>query len=258
MPLERGGTQRRVGKDDSCSNGVKRLRSNPVLGSGNGTPPRSRTNPAPSPAAHPRSSSSTLSPQHHLATTPSNNGNGTRHPVGRPPVYNPDKHPRAAYKLVSRHGLAHADLAEAFGVTDGVITQWKQAHPEFLSALNNGWYDWNNPKVKKALSKQATGYFLDEEKVFCNVIDGVARITRAAVKKWYPPVTIATIFWLTNRLKDEWVHTNRMEVSGKIQTQQDPATIAMLKQLLKQSAPEVINTLRESLETIACANTEPC
>lgn len=188
---------------------------------------------------------------------PGGNGNGSR-PIGRPPVYNPDYHPRMAKTLIALHGMSHMQLAQVFSVTDAAIAQWKSNHPEFLRSLTEGWYDWNNPKVKKSLAKQAVGYFLDEEKVFCNSNGDVTRVT---VKRWYPPVTTATIFWLTNRCKEDWVHMNRMEITGKdgkpIQTQ-DQATQTLLKELLSKTDPETLLGLKDTLESITCANTQPC
>lgn len=199
-----------------------------------------------------------MRPRTRFPNNSNGNGNHPKHPGGRPPIYNPDKHPKAARLLIARHGLSHVELAEAFGVSDAAIAQWRNEHPEFLRSLNEGWYDWNNPKVKKSLAKQAVGYFLDEERVFCNANGDV---TRVAVKRWYPPVPTATIFWLTNRCKDDWVHMNRIEHTGKdgkpIQTE-DKITQTLLRELLSKTDPETLVGLKDTLENITCANTEPC
>lgn len=199
-----------------------------------------------------------MRPRTRFSDNSNGNGNRPKHPGGRPPVYNPDKHPKAARLLIARHGLSHEELAEAFCVTGATISTWKSDHPEFSKALIEGWYDWNNPKVKKSLARQAVGYFLDEEKVFCN---SNGEVTRVPVRRWYPPVPTATIFWLTNRCKEDWVHMNRMEITGKdgkaIQTQ-DSTTQTLLRELLSKADPETLVGLKDTLENITCSNTVPC
>jgi hypothetical protein len=148
----------------------------------------------------------------------------------------------------------------AFGVSGGVITQWKSQHQEFLKAVTDAWYFIKTNGVLKALSRQATGYTLPEEKVFCNIIDGEPIVTRITVNRYYPPVPTATIFWLTNRMKQDWVHMNRLEHTGRdgkpIQTE-DKLTQTLLRELLSKSSPEALTTLKDTLEDIVCANSEP-
>jgi hypothetical protein len=189
------------------------------------------------------------------------NGNG-KHPGGRPPVYNPEKHPKAAYKLVSRYGFTDDQLCELFGVTNGLITQWKEAHPEFLKALNEGWQAFANEEVVKALALRAKGYECQDEKIFCNTLTG--EVTRVRTVKRYPPDPASMFFWLVNYSRrmgtTDWMHMQRFEHTGKdgkpIQTE-DKVTQEILRKLLEKAEPEVLNGLRSSLEHIACANTDP-
>jgi len=190
----------------------------------------------------------------------SNNGNGTR-PVGRPPVYDPNSHPLRAYKLVSKDNLSQEQLAVAFGVSNGVITQWKDQYPDFLKALKQGWYDWNSGKIVKSLAKRAEGFYVDEEKIFCNSDGDVTRVT---TKKYYPPDVAALCMWLTNRMKDEWKHVSRVEHTGAdgnpIATKNE--TLAdLLKELLKSKNAvdqPTLTGLRDSIEHLKCANSDPC
>jgi len=172
-------------------------------------------------------------------------------------VYNPDTHPERAYKILSREGVSQETLALAFGVSNGVITQWKNDHPEFLRAVTEGMWAFNTGAVTRSLAKRACGFTVDEEKVFCNARGDVTRVT---VQKYYPPDPTSMIFWLTNRSKEYWQHVNRLEHTGKdgqpIQTE-DRTTQTLLKELLAKTDVESLTALKESLESIICANAEP-
>ena len=191
------------------------------------------------------------------------NGNGRSKRGGRPPIYDPNKHPKAAYKLVSRHGLPQQDLAEAFGVTNPVICQWKEAHPEFLNALKKGMDDFASGTIVKALAARAKGYSHPEEKIFCNSATG--EVTRVETTKHYPPDPVSAIFWLVNWSRrwgnGDWVHVNRIEHTGRdgkpIQTE-DAVTQTLLRELLSKADPETLVGLKDTLENITCSNTVPC
>jgi len=176
---------------------------------------------------------------------------------GRPSLYNPDKHPALAYRIISRNGISNEELAAAFMISEFTLYHWINKYPEFSRAVREGWYSWNNSKVKKSLAQQAVGYYLDDEKIFCNAN---GEVTRVPYRRWYPPVTTATIFWLTNRCKDDWVHMNRIEHTGKdgqpIQTE-DLAARTLIKELFAKTNVKSLVTLKESLESIICANAEP-
>jgi len=199
------------------------------------------------------------------------NGNGGRksprgtdpsafngHP-GRPPVYNPGTHPQRAYKILSREGVSLETLALAFGVSDGVLSQWKNQHPEFLRAITEGMWAWNTGAVTKSLVKRAVGFTVEEEKLFLDANGDLTR--REVMKKYYPPDSTSMIFWLTNRSKEYWQHVNRVEHTGKdgkpIQTE-DAVTQTLLRELLSKADLEALVGLKDTLENITCANTAPC
>lgn len=199
----------------------------------------------------------------------SNNGNGkgevVYHPnrMGRPPIYNPDRHPAAAYRLISRNGISYEDLGAGFGVQEQTIIAWMETHPEFSKAVKRGWDDFAAGKIKKALAARARGYSHPEEKIFCNTTTG--EVIRVDTVKHYPPDPVAIIYYLNNWSRrmgnTEWMHVNRVEHTGKdgkpIQTE-DKVTQVLLKELLKKAEPEALIGLKNTLEDITCANTDPC
>lgn len=195
------------------------------------------------------------------------NGNGAKaafsngkNKVGRPGVYNPLKHPQAARKLIGRTGMSHEDLAAAFCISGAAFSQWKDNHPEFLKSLNEGWDDWTNGRVKKALAQVAVGYTIPEEKIFCNALGEVTRVT---TNRYYPPNVAAICFWAVNKSKGEFMHVSRTEhtgVDGKPIATQDVNAVALLKELLTKTegGKSLLHTLKENIEHIQCANSQPC
>jgi hypothetical protein len=66
-------------------------------------------------------------------------------------------------------------------------------------------------KVAESLFKRANGYTCPD--VDIKVIDKEVVITK--LKKHYPPDTIAAIFWLKNRQKDNWRDRTDITTNGK-------------------------------------------
>lgn len=49
---------------------------------------------------------------------------------GRPPTYNPEKHPYEAYELMSK-GTTDCELATDWGISRETLYEWKRTHEEF-------------------------------------------------------------------------------------------------------------------------------
>lgn len=198
-------------------------------------------------------------PDPHTHTTSSANGNGTKRPVGRPPRYDPQWHPRVAYDFCSHSGFSNEQLADLFGFGVHVISYWLREHTEFHNAVKNGRWDFDSGKVQKSLAARACGYDITERtyEYRMNEETGIReKVLTREVTKHVPPDPTSIIFWLCNRQKDHWRREVKHEHSGRIETR-DGALAVMLRELLKKSQPQVINSLKESLETIACANSDP-
>lgn len=187
------------------------------------------------------------------------NGNGNKRPVGRPPRYDPQWHPRVAYDFCSHSGFTDEQLASLFGFSVGVIDYWKREHAEFQKAVRDGRWAFDSNRVQKSLAARACGYDLTEKTYEYRINYETGEREKVLVKevtKHVPPDPTSIIFWLCNRQKEHWRREVKHEHSGRVETRNGALT-AMLKELLKKSAPQAINSLRESLETIACANSEP-
>jgi len=96
-------------------------------------------------------------------------------------------------------GAIDKDIAHALGVTEQTINNWKLANPEFFESLKIG-KSQVDERVKQSLVHRAMGYTHTEDDI--RIINGEIVITQTV--KHYPPDTTACIFWLKNRMPDEF------------------------------------------------------
>jgi len=126
--------------------------------------------------------------------------------------------------MITRLGGTDPDLAKALRVTRKTINEWKLQHTAFRDAIKEG-KDYTDSGVVESLLERALGSeFISEvhEKPMTYmgkpIIDpktGEVLIDRTIKTSKIPPETAACIFWLCNRRKLDWVHVNRIEVTGK-------------------------------------------
>ena len=117
---------------------------------------------------------------------------------GRPTVYDPDWHPKAAYKACLL-GTTDEDLAKAFCIATSTLYDWKAKHPEFREAINAGGVEADQ-KVAESLYARATGYSHPDTHIA--VSNG--EVIQTPITKHYPPDNTAAIFWLKNRQSGKW------------------------------------------------------
>lgn len=123
---------------------------------------------------------------------------------GRPTKYKPEYAKQAA--KLCQLGATDADLSDFFEVSRSTINLWKIEFAEFSDALNVGKRPADE-RVKASLYHRAVGY--SHPDVDIKVIDG--QIITTEIIKHYPPDTTAAIFWLKNRLPDEFRANNEQE-----------------------------------------------
>lgn len=100
--------------------------------------------------------------------------------------------------LLARRGLTDKEIAQVCFVTEQTITNWKKA-PEFFGALKDAKAVIDDI-VEASLLQRATGYNIEEEKLF--VIEN--KIVSRTVLKHLPPDTTAALAWLHNRRPAGW------------------------------------------------------
>lgn len=136
-----------------------------------------------------------------------------------------DKAPDMVRGLALR-GAIEEEIAKAFGVSRRSITTWKQEHPKFLEALNEG-RAVADSKVELSLFERATGYKHPEDKIFMHEGEPVVVPT----VKHYPPDTAAMIFFLKNRKPKEWRDKQEIEHNHNLSDMTDEQLKARFKEL---------------------------
>lgn len=123
----------------------------------------------------------------------------------------------------ARDGLTEEQIAHNMGVSLSSLKNWKNEHLAILTALKKG-KEVVDREVENALLKRAKGFTTTEQVVSSKKVveykDGkrVKEISEPCVievEKYYPPDTIADIFWLKNRKPEQWRDKQNMELSGE-------------------------------------------
>ena len=127
-------------------------------------------------------------------------------PGGRPSKYDAS-YAELAKRCCLAFGSTDEELARFFDVSVATISNWNNAHPEFLEALNDTKRS-ADAKVIQKLYHRATGYSHEAVKIFMTN-DGPVKVPYI---EHYPPDTTACIFWLKNRQPEAW--RERVEHSG--------------------------------------------
>jgi len=91
------------------------------------------------------------------------------------------------------------EIADFFEVDVRTIYRWKNAIPEFCQALKVGKEEADN-RVKRSLFQRAVGFEHDAVKIFCQEGQAVT----VPYREYVVPDTTAGIFWLKNRMPEEF------------------------------------------------------
>lgn len=78
--------------------------------------------------------------------------------AGRPPIYDDDYHPQAAYELIAKFGANEATIARNFKVERSTINMWRAKHTNFKNKWFEAWDVYYCNQAEKTLIKKATGY----------------------------------------------------------------------------------------------------
>lgn len=131
-------------------------------------------------------------------------------------VYEIGRTPKHAFRLALL-GLNNDEMAIGLGITTYTLETWLKDKPEFRRAVNKGRQEADS-KVVRALYKRACGYQYEDTHISV-IKDSQTQqpiVVTTPVVRHQPPDVQAAIFWLTNRQRDLWTNTSRVEHSGKI------------------------------------------
>lgn len=128
---------------------------------------------------------------------------------GRPTKF--DKAQMLLIEYMAKEGKTDKEMAEAVGVTERTINNWKKDYPQYFQPLKD-WKAEADEKVERALYQRATGYVTKDTKMFCH--EGM--IVAEDYEKHYPPDPTSMIFWLKNRNPQKWRDKIDVAQTGEI------------------------------------------
>lgn len=128
--------------------------------------------------------------------------------MARPSSYKPEYAAQA--KKLCLLGATDVEVADFFQVTERTVNRWKADYPEFCQSLKLG-KDEADDRVEKSLYRRALGYSHEAVKIL--TVGG--EVKHEPYTEHYPPDTVACIFWLKNRRKEDWRDKIDHEHAGK-------------------------------------------
>lgn len=134
----------------------------------------------------------------------------------------------------ARQGLTDEQIAKNMGIGLTTLKQWKKKYRPIWTALKKG----KTPvdfEVENALLKRAMGFEYEETETIIEEIDGKQRKRIKKIKKVALPETSAIIFWLKNRMPEQWRKFNPV-VEAKIKAE----TQALLKDTDVAPSEEIV------------------
>lgn len=116
-----------------------------------------------------------------------------------------------ARQLCGVMGCTELEVAEILGVSRRTTYRWKQTSAEFAEAMKVGKAP-TDEGVKQSLLQRARGFYHRAQKVVHSkngpmVVD---------YTEYVPPDTVACIFWLKNRMPEQFRDVKAIEHSGAI------------------------------------------
>lgn len=117
--------------------------------------------------------------------------------AGRPSKFRPEYVERV--RRLCESGAVDREIAQAFGVAESTLYEWKHRYPDFSEAMKPG-KELADDRVERALFNRAVGYSFDSEKIMQFEGDPV----RVPCVEHVPPDVTAARIWLENRRRDKW------------------------------------------------------
>ena len=107
----------------------------------------------------------------------------------------------------AKQGLIDTQIAENMGIAPSTLYEWKKKYSELSDALKDG-KEVADAQVFNALHQSAIGFHYLEE-----VVTNTGEVV--TVKKYSKPNVTAQIYWLKNRVPDDWRDKQEIEQINK-------------------------------------------
>jgi hypothetical protein len=158
---------------------------------------------------------------------------------GATPVYDPDYHPLMIWSLCTED-KTESEIAEALGISMGLLSQWKVDYPPVLEAIKDG-KTGTNVKIERKLIERAMGYDYREKKIIqeLDFRGNLVPVRMEIIEKHEPPNMGAIAFWLKNRRRDKWRDKWEIEHSGTVNNPAAALSDKELKALALKALKEI-------------------
>ena len=134
-------------------------------------------------------------------------------------------------EVLARLGYTDEKLASALGVSRSTFSEWKATNAEFADSLKSAKAEADS-RVIEALFQRATGY---------TAPDG----------SHIPPHPTAIVFWLKNRMPDQFRDTHRTELSGPDGAPIQSAPMVQLSSDQEAALARVISAAQDRVRRIS-------
>ena len=116
-------------------------------------------------------------------------------------------------KSLAMLGMPAKDIAQVLNMRTGRFSKYKKQYPSIKVTLQKGRII-SSANVVESLYKKANGFSVPEDKFFYSAKNDTVRTVKT--KKYYPPDTVAQIFWLKNNFPDFWRDKKEVENTGNV------------------------------------------
>lgn len=175
-----------------------------------------------------------------------------RRKPGRPSPYVPEYAHIAG--VMAKIGATDFEIAEACGVAESTVNNWKARHPEFLESIKAGIAALPIERVERSLYHRAIGYRHEATKVMN--VEG--ELVAVDYTEHYPPDTAAARLWLLNKDPLRW--RDRHEVAATVtdeRTEQDLSDQELIDLVRREQARRQAALEGQHLESADCWCREP-
>ena len=130
--------------------------------------------------------------------------------------YNAEYHDDWAWSLAIK-GATNDEIADAFGISVRTLIRWIKKYDTLKESIDRGKMT-ADAKVEKSLYQRAIGYEVtDEENLIEMDKDGNMKpIKIKKTKKNIPPDTMACMYWLNNRKREDWNNKSKTDASNVV------------------------------------------
>lgn len=129
--------------------------------------------------------------------------------------YNSEYHDDWAWSLAIK-GATNEEIAEAFGISTRTFIRWEKEHESLRDAVLRGKCA-ADAKVEKSLFQRAIGFTVEDTERTVDIDkDGNPKPVRVrTTKKNVPPDTMAIMYWLNNRKRNQWSQRQETTITAE-------------------------------------------